>query len=182
MKKLMLSALVALIAIATQAASVKWYVQNLDQCGVTPAAKVTSGDAHYQLLLCYSADTTVSATFDGKSVNMNGDTLISTQSIGGSGGLSSMGKAITSDYAAGSYYYVALFNASTDVSATAYTHYAVSSLITGNPVAVAPDVATPLKWTTTVAGPTWTAAAPEPTSGLLLLLGMAGLALMRKRT
>ena len=27
----------------------------------------------------------------------------------------------------------------------------------------------------------WTAAAPEPTSGLLLLLGMAGLALKRKR-
>jgi len=34
---------------------------------------------------------------------------------------------------------------------------------------------------TTVSGGGWYAAAPEPTSGLLLLLGMAGLALKRKR-
>ena len=43
------------------------------------------------------------------------------------------------------------------------------------------ELATAAGWDTTSAAGTWTAVAPEPTSGLLMLLGMAGLALKRKR-
>ena len=44
------------------------------------------------------------------------------------------------------------------------------------------DLAAVATWdSTTYSSGTWTAVVPEPTSGLLLLLGMAGLALKRKR-
>lgn len=179
MKKLMILAAAAFAVVACNAASIKWQVKNINQFGSTD--KIANG-SNYQIALFYSADTTISATFDGKSIAAGDDTLIGTFAAAGTGGLKSTGTAVDWDYKSGSYYYVALFNEKDTTSATAYTQYALSTVLTGNPAAVSPDTPLGLTWSTTVASPTWTQAAPEPTSGLLLLLGMAGLALKRKRT
>ena len=178
MKKMILLATIAFVATVTHGASIKWTIKNINQFGSSD--KIASG-SNYQIALFYSADTTISATFDGKSIAAGDDTLIGTFAPAGTGGLKSTGTAVDWDYKAGSYYYVALFNEKGTTSATAYTQYAKSNLLTGNPAAVSPDTPLALSWTTAYASPSYTAAAPEPTSGLLLLLGMAGLALKRKR-
>ena len=167
-----------MLAVASQAATIKWTIKNIHVPGSD--TQIASG-SNYTIALFYSADATISSTFDGKSITAGDDTLIGTYAPAGTGGLKSTGTEVTWDYAAGSYYYVALFNESGTTSASAYTQYAVSSVLTGNPVATSPDVPLSLKWNASDASPAWaTAAVPEPTSGLLILLGVAGLALKRK--
>ena len=183
MKKIMLAVAVGAIAVVSQAATVKWQVKSIMTCenGVTTSTAITSG-SNYTIALFYSADTTISASFDGKSIAAGDDTLIGTFAPAGTGGLKSTGTEVAWDYKAGTYYYAAIFNSKGTTSESAYDYYQVSAVQTGNPVAVSPDTPLTLTWTTAKTGtPTWTAAAPEPTSGLLLLLGMAGLALKRKR-
>ena len=181
-------AICALSIGSAQAATYKWTVKNIHTCDpaatpITTGTAISSG-SNYTIALFYSADTTISATFDGKSIAAGDDTLIGTFAPLGTGGLKSTGTDVAWDgYTEGTYYYAVLFNSKGTTSASAYDYYATSSVLTGDPTLVSP--ATPLKltWANTVAAPTWTAtqAAPEPTSGLLLLLGMAGLALKRKR-
>ena len=170
---------VVFAAIASQAASIKWTIKNINQFGSD--TKIASG-SNYVIGLFYSADSTISATFDGKSINAGADTLIGTYAPAGTGGLKSTGTAVEWDYADGSYYYAVLFNEKGTTTATDYTQYATSGVLTGNPAAVSPSTPLTLAWAATVASPSYTAAAvPEPTSWLLLLLGVAGIALKRKR-
>ena len=170
---------VMLVAATSQASSIKWTIKNINQFGSD--TKIASG-SNYMIGLFYSADSTISATFDGKSINAGADTLIGTYAPAGTGGLKSTGTAVEWDYVDGSYYYAVLFNEKGTTSATDYTQYATSNVLTGNPAAVSPNTPLGLSWTTAYASPSYTAAAvPEPTSGLLLLLGVAGIALKRKR-
>ena len=186
MKTLMLTiALMTVTCVSSFGAEVSWKIGNIstyDTYGAASPTKVASG-ANYLILAFYSADTTVSATFDGSSVATGGDTLISSFTPTASGGTgTTSGKKIDYDYAAGSYYYAVLYNSKGTTTTSAYDYYAVSTVLTGNPVATSPDTPLGLSWTSAKAGwPTYTAAVPEPTSGLLLLLGVAGLALKRKR-
>ena len=95
-------------------------------------------------------------------------------------------KTITVNYGTGSYgsgaditgYYVVL-NASTTANAT-QAYISDTDVATTGGAGQAAQFAFDASDTATAAN--WTAVnAPEPTSGLLLLLGMAGLALKRKR-
>lgn len=185
MKKLIIAFAAVAMAVSVHAAQVAWKIQNVCTCDpsatpITTSTKVASG-ANYILALFYSADSTISATFDTGSIVKGDDTLITSFAPSSSGGTGSLGKKVDFDYSAGTYYYAVLFNSKGTTSASAFDYYAVSSTLTGNPVAVTPDTPLTLQWGTTSAAPTFTQAAPEPTSGLLLLLGFAGLALRRKQ-
>ena len=166
-------------------AQVAWKIGNIatyDTYSASTPTKIAK-DSNYLILAIYSADTTASATFDGSSVSYGGDSLIASFAPSASGGTgTTTGKKLDYDYSAGSYYYAVLYNSKGTTSTTAYDYYAVSSVLTGNPVAVSPDTPIALTWQTSAGYPAYTAAAvPEPTSGLLLLLGVAGIALKRKR-
>ena len=131
----------------------------------------------------YSADTTISADLSSGTASYGSDVVISTFAPSASGGTGTTGKKLEYDYAAGTYYYVVLFNSKGTTTASAYDYYAIGQALTGNPAAVSPDTPLALAWQASAYGYTsYTATAvPEPTSGLLLLLGVAGIALKRKR-
>ena len=83
------------------------------------------------------------------------------------------------DYAAGTYYAVVLYTATEDAKDYFMGNFASATIESTMDVSVA-DLS--LKMGGTGAATSWqTAAVPEPTSGLLMLLGMAGLALRRRR-
>ena len=182
MKKLLVVLAVAVISAALQAASVTWKVSNITTFDST-TTKIASG-SNYTILLVYSADTTQSIDLStGTSVSYGADKLIYSTAPLGSGGLKSTGTKVDwDDYAAGSYYYAVLYNSKGTTSATAYDYYAISDVLTGNPVASSPDTPLTLNFSAaTMGGNSSWQSVPEPTSGILILLGMAGLALKRKR-
>ena len=188
MKKLIILAAIATMAIASSnAASIAWKIGNISTYNTYSEAsptKIASG-ANYLILAFYSSDTTVSATFDGASVDAGADSLISSFAPTASGGTgTASGKKLDYDYSAGSYYYAVLYNSKGTTSTTAYDYYAISGVLTGNPAAVSPDTPLALKWTASDGYPAFetTGAVPEPTSGLLILIGCAGLALRRRRS
>ena len=164
MKKLIIVAAVAIVATVTQAASFAWKTSGIK------AVEGTGTITCSAILTAYAAGTdTVIGTWNGDIVNgvLNG---------------SSSGLTISSDSFAGGSKYDFIFVATTTVDGQEYEW--TLTLKTGT----AQATSTPsLSWFaanhTTGEGINangW-AAVPEPTSGLLMLLGMAGLALRRKR-
>lgn len=145
MKKLIILAVVALMATCSQAAKFKWSASNVkDVTGANP----------------YSGTATLYAIIDGTA------TVMDTQAM-------SNGAVATST-----------FESSEFVTGTTYTFYytmadaAGNTFKSGEKSSKAQATATP--GLSFLATGEWTPA-PEPTSGLLMLLGMAGLALRRRR-
>jgi hypothetical protein len=180
MKKIIIMLGVVALAICSQAATAKWVVSSIYL--EDGSAKAKASNTNYAMLLLYSSDTSdLGYTINGN----NSLTLASTVStaysgaLTGSGGTGTLGKTYDV-FGAGAYYYIALFNSKGDASATAFDSYYVSSAIIGDPNATPPDTPISLSWSTSTAN-TWTpASVPEPTSGLLMLLGVAGLVLRRR--
>ena len=164
MKKLIIVAAFAIVATVTQAASFAWKTSGIK------AVEGTGTITCSAILTAYAAGTdTVIGTWNGDIVNgvLNG---------------SSSGLTIYSDSLAGGSKYDFIFVATPTVDGQEFEW--TSTLKTGT----AQATSTPsLSWFaanhTTGEGINangW-AAVPEPTSGLLMLLGMAGLALRRRR-
>ena len=181
MKKLLVTLGVGLMAIALNAASATWTVGDIYlQDG---SAKAKAANTNYALLLLYSSSTTdLGYTINGANSLTLGSTVQTAYSgaMTGAGGTGSLGKTYDA-FGNGAYYYIALFNSKGVASASAFDYYYVSSALVGDPNAVAPNTPISLKWTTNTSTSYTSAAVPEPTSGLLLILGVAGLALKRKR-
>ena len=151
MKKLIIAAAIVCAAVMSQAASVKWRTSN-----VLDAAEKNK----------YSGSATLIATL------ANAGTVEDPVSGGSFGGTMSSGA----------------INAAVDVSTlsvgASYDFYYTMTDSNGNVFTstVQKNIAIQANSTPTInfgAGGAW--AVPEPTSGLLLLLGVAGLALKRKR-
>ena len=186
MKKLIIAVVAVAMGVAANAASFSWKAEKgyiYDGAGDS-AAKLTSGTAYLvfasaltqsDLVAAFAADATAAAsTVSGKAV--------STGAIGSNARIAET--AFTSDVTSDQTAYFVVFNGDKMyVSVTADAEYLA---VGESPIAFA-SVSTSSKALNDVAGgyagAGWygAAAVPEPTSGLLMLLGMAGLAIRRRR-
>lgn len=171
MKKLVITLAIVIIAGMSQAASFKWstsalYAPNADgTVGTTVASAATGTWLATVTLYSDAACTTPISGVTGNSAttvnalsNALGDTF---------GGVDFKFDNSTT------YYAILELSYTTEAGTQTLTTDVVSTTLktTGN---------TQLNFSTAISNATWSAV-PEPTSGLLMLLGMAGLALRRKR-
>ena len=186
MKKLIIASIAAVVGLAVNAATVDWQIQ---VTGGSTANAYAGYTAYLVNASAWDAATISAATFTDSSIVLDSATFNA-----GSGKSSKTYTTLDSlnstspravDVSALSegstlkVYYV-LLNTNEDPS----TYYKWSDTLTGR--AETGDAVTTANMSianSTLSAATWTstAAVPEPTSGLLLLLGMAGLALKRKR-
>ena len=192
MKKLMIALAIAAMAVIGNAAVVNWGAGTITEPGGATANKSVTGYLFVLTADQYSALNTAYGTATGSSAGEKMATTVwnaygSKLDTASATGTSSKKGALTltddtKDYGAGDSAYAALI----------YTYGSGDDLkYIGNIGTVTLDSAMDVDVSamsisifgdSTKGATAWTAAAvPEPTSGLLLLLGMAGLALKRKR-
>lgn len=185
MKKLMIALVAVAIGMVANAASFTWKVQNgYIWDGADTPAKITSGSAYLvfasalsqsDLVTAFAADAaTAASTVSSKAV--------STGTIGSNARIAETAftSDVTSDQTA---YFVVFSGDNMYVSITADAEYLAvgTSPISFGSVTSSSKAFNDVAGGYSGAGWYGAAAVPEPTSGLLLLLGMAGLALRRKR-
>ena len=191
MKKLMIMAAVAMAAVVSQAASVSWGSDVITEPGGEVANKTVTGylfvltaDQYNALNTAYGAGTSASA---GENMNAAvwaayGDKLASADANGTTNKSGKKTLYDPNDYSAGSTAYAALIYTYGTGDDLQYMGNIGSAYVESSMDVSTTYMGTNLFGNESGAATAWTAAAvPEPTSGLLLLLGMAGLALKRKR-
>ena len=184
MKKLLTVALIAFTAVNLNAATVIWAAtKGALYDGAETPAKITSGSAYLMFVtasytqndLLGKADTTLAA------MTASGAMATGAGSIGAS--TSRPSGTSTYDLSTDGTAYFVVFN--DDKMFVSYTTDALYDSVTTEATASFTTALTSLSKTTLQAADGYSAASwyavPEPTSGLLMLLGMAGLALKRKR-
>ena len=182
MKKLMILAAAIVATVAANAAAVNWNSGTIALPSGTQAGK---GDVTASLFL---VDATTYATYaaytDAAALSEAIYTAYGSAAATGTKTSSAKGAAnITyGDYTAGTTVYAVLLYTATEDSKDYWLgNYGTATLESAQNVSVS-DLALTLGGAGGTTATAWsTAAVPEPTSGLLLLLGMAGLALKRKR-
>lgn len=180
MKKLMIMAVAVTVAAVSQAASIMWGGAISQPDGATELAADTMAYLVYS-----SSAITGGASFDGTSLKNGSDaTIASTVSTHKISASEAAGWEFMETYAkSGSdvngFYAVLISDMNTEPKYSIYNLAEISGT-----TATSPTTSRMLDWGDgylTQGGYTVTGAVPEPTSGLLLLLGVAGLALKRKR-
>ena len=172
MKKLIMMTAVICAAYLSHGAACSWALS-----GVTSSPDNTAAAGW----VAYFMDGSTYSTFSALTADKVGDYAAAnytytTTTISGRTGVSA--GATSGTYSAGDSVsaYVVLFDASKVADAK---NYAVTSVLT-QPVPASGNLQMAWAFSSDTAG--WqTTAVPEPTSGLLMLLGMAGLALRRRR-
>jgi len=183
MKKLMIALAAVAVGFAANAASFTWKATSgyLYDGAATPA-KITSGSAYllFTSALTQDALVTAFAADAATAASTVATTAVSTGTIGDNAriALTEFTADVTTDQTA---YFVVFNGDSMYVSITADAGYAAvgTSDILFNSISSSSKLKFDVADGYSAAG--WYAAVPEPTSGLLMLLGMAGLALRRKR-
>ena len=175
MKKLLVAAALACAAAISQAATVNWGVSGVkNSAGAAPTAG-------WAVMAFYTevgagSDAIVSAIKSKTAGSLAFDTKSLTVSFGaGKYGPADVAAAGITDTTKNYDFYFVVFN---DSNATKATEYAMVSALNKEYSGLAGKFSASGNFS----GATWqTASVPEPTSGLLMLLGVAGLALRRRR-
>ena len=185
MKKLMIGAAVAMLGIAANAASCTWSVAKIYTPSATDLAPnpttgtlLASGTVTLYYALTLDGDKTVWKVLDEQDITSGA--LAKTELFGSANVPADIAannnaayfKAIVETTISGKDYSLELFTAqNTSPAEQSFANLSKSAVNLG--FTGVSGQTTSKEWTTT--------AVPEPTSGLLLLLGMAGLALRRRR-
>ncbi len=180
MKKLVVAALAIASAIVVNAASVNWSMAN-GVLAPSPDGSASSGRASYYTMLIFTdsqASAVDSAIAAGNFTSL-GTLAKSTYQAGKAGSFSGVVNELSGTSAT---LFAVVFDtySSTETIANAGYYYKTGTVTQNTFDPTGSDPATTAVFTATQMTGTWTAV-PEPTSGLMLLLGMAGLALKRKR-
>lgn len=181
MKKLMIAFATIAVAIVANAAAVEW---SMTAITASPDSAAAAGWVGYVMdASTYDAFSALSADQIASYVDANYLYTGQTKSARGSIALTIKDGNFAGDETVSSY--MVLFN---NADASAATYYASTALGSTTIPSGGADASIKFGTFTTAmsaagssGGWTSTAAVPEPTSGLLMLLGMAGLALKRKR-
>ena len=188
MKKLMIAAAIVCAAVFAQAATYNWnalgdtYIYSTDDAGGTYPSVAAGTPAYFAFVDAYSQSALVTDFANG-SVNYSKFATGANSEMNASGGVNPSAD-FTADYTSDQQAYFVIFeNGNMFISTEATASYAA---VGASGVAFANQTDTS-DWEVFMGDATagysqagWYAV-PEPTTGLLLLLGMAGLALRRRR-
>ena len=178
MKKILIASIFACAAGIVSAASVDWQFSEQAKNSNTPY-DLSAFTAYFFTESVWT--TAVAGTVDAATFDKAVDSAALTKTTGGTGAnawtkWATASETWTSESAASGNYYIVIYDGS---------KYAASTALAGDAYSSAQEAHTPAKWTIGATkaplAPGDFVSVPEPTSGLLLILGMAGLALKRKR-
>ena len=190
MKKLVIALAAGILAVGANAASVSWLASKgylYDGTGDS-SSKITSGTA-YLVLSSYSQSSLVSAfvAAEGNAATtlaglQSNAAYLGTGTIADNARISGTGTTSATDSITA--YFVVFNGDNMYISATAdsvYDGLAQAHDLSFTTSMTSSSKALPMDASAGYSGAGWYTAVPEPTSGLLMLLGMAGLALRRRR-
>lgn len=191
MKKLMLMGVAVVVAAVAQAASVNWTITNVYSPADSTAKVAVGSMSAWLFVTANSTDVTtgipVTTLAAVQAILDSGDltglsSLAATHKTNGALGGFTGASGLPTNFSSGTLSAFAVVVDSADL-ATAENYFIVSNGATKDATFTSATGAKTLLWgdqsSYTQGAGKWTAV-PEPTSGLLLLLGMAGLALKRK--
>ena len=190
MKKIMITCVAVAMAAVVQAATVNWTITNIYSPSDSTAKVAAGGMSAWLFVTANSTDVTtgipvttmsaVQAVLD--SGDLTGLTSLAAAHASNTGAGSIGGATGLTGFSSGTLTAFAVVVDSTDL-ASAENYFLVGGGATKNATFTSATGAKTLIWgdqTSYTQGAGKWSAVPEPTSGLLLLLGMAGLALKRK--
>lgn len=189
MKKLMMALVVAAFAVSTQAAAISWKMGS----GVKPDGSTNAGSGTLNMYVWTVAESVYNSTAiediwdtygNATIANITGYSASVTGKGGSMGGTASQTVSVPTS-GTDTYYALVITTYDSDLDGTVDLYAANKTTGTMNTAGTAGgNTANLAKLVGGVASGgdvTWTEAVPEPTTGLLVLLGVAGLALRRRR-